>query len=101
MAGRQSLPDGLPDWFAELDVNRDAQVSLYEWKSGGKSVSEFERLDRNGDGFVTVEELLYLLQRQGKGGPANNSTVQGGDTGWKGAFPKGQKPKKSGKQPQP
>jgi hypothetical protein len=53
------LPKELPSWFAELDTNQDAQVALYEWKHSGRSLQEFESLDRNGDGFLTVDEVLH------------------------------------------
>jgi Ca2+-binding EF-hand superfamily protein len=56
-AGR--LPPGLPDWFTELDSDRDGQVGLYEWK--GRAPDEFLRYDRNNDGFITVEEVLFQM----------------------------------------
>jgi Ca2+-binding EF-hand superfamily protein len=55
-----NLPANLPPWFAELDADNDAQVGLYEWKN--KPLSEFTRMDRNGDGFLTVEEVLRATQ---------------------------------------
>jgi Ca2+-binding EF-hand superfamily protein len=55
------LPPGLPAWFAELDRNRDGQVSLLEWQRGGKPFREFRRMDRNDDGLLTIEELQRFL----------------------------------------
>jgi hypothetical protein len=52
------LPDNLPPWFKELDTDRDGQVGLYEWKAAGRPVNEFVAMDQNGDGFLTVEEVL-------------------------------------------
>ncbi len=52
------LPPNLPAWFAECDRDGDGQVGLYEWKSAGKPMEQFAALDRNGDGFITVEEAL-------------------------------------------
>jgi hypothetical protein len=52
------LPKGLPAWFAQLDTDRDGQVGLYEWKAAGKPISAFLAMDANGDGFLTVEEVL-------------------------------------------
>jgi Ca2+-binding EF-hand superfamily protein len=59
------LPAGLPGWFSGLDGDRDGQVGLYEWKSAGRDVEEFLRLDRNRDGFLTAEELLRATQSKG------------------------------------
>jgi len=52
------MPKELPAWFEEADKDKDGQVGLYEWKASGKSVSEFLAMDHNGDGFITVEEIL-------------------------------------------
>ena len=48
----------IPDWFKELDKDKDGQVSLYEWHNGGKDVDEFQKMDRNDDGFLTAEEVV-------------------------------------------
>src|SRR5262249_33921999 len=53
------LPPNIPSWFVEADKDRDAQVALYEWKEKGWGVDEFNKWDRNNDGFVTVEEVLF------------------------------------------
>jgi Ca2+-binding EF-hand superfamily protein len=50
------LPPGLPPWFTELDKDRDGQIGLYEWK--GRPLGDFPVHDRNGDGFITIEEAL-------------------------------------------
>ena len=57
------MPDGLPDWFTELDIDEDGQIGLYEWQQTGKSNEEFEAIDRNGDGLITAEELLYFMAK--------------------------------------
>ncbi|MFP6752070.1 MAG: proprotein convertase P-domain-containing protein, partial [Pirellulaceae bacterium] len=55
-----AVVEGLPDWFYELDKNRDQQVSMgeytQEWTEN--KYSEFTRWDRNGDGLVTTMEVL-------------------------------------------
>ncbi len=50
------LPKDFP--YAVLDKDEDGQVSLYEWRTAGKSVEEFLDRDLNGDGFLTAEEWL-------------------------------------------
>jgi hypothetical protein len=55
------LPSNMPAWFTQLDTDRDGQVGLYEWRHSGKAVSEFQLMDRNGDGLLTAEEVLYYL----------------------------------------
>lgn len=54
------LPADIPAWFGELDTDRDGQVSLYEWRVSGRPVAEFQRMDRNNDGFLTVEEVRFF-----------------------------------------
>jgi len=65
------LPKELPPWFAQLDEDKDGQVGLYEWKKAGRPLSEFQAMDLNGDGFVTVEEALRYMKGQGKNVAAN------------------------------
>jgi hypothetical protein len=57
-----TLPKGLPPWFKELDKDGDGQVSLHEWRRGGKEPAEFRKYDLNGDGFITPEEVLRALR---------------------------------------
>jgi Ca2+-binding EF-hand superfamily protein len=74
------LPQGLPDWFTQLDTDQDAQIGLYEWKVSGRSLDEFNKIDRNGDGFLTVDEVLYYEASQGRGPPvaADGAPTEGG-----------------------
>jgi hypothetical protein len=60
-----NLPRELPAWFRQLDTNHDAQVGLYEWRVSGRPIAEFQRMDRNNDGFLTVEEVLSYLRQRG------------------------------------
>ncbi|MFO0810868.1 MAG: EF-hand domain-containing protein [Gemmataceae bacterium] len=66
------LPSGLPEWFEKLDTDGDGQVGLYEWREGGRPLAEFVRMDRNGDGFLTAEELLYFQAHAAPGRPVGN-----------------------------
>src|SRR5262249_48063354 len=52
------LPPNLPAWFTDADTHGDGQVSLFEWKERGGSLEDFRKKDLNGDGFITVEELI-------------------------------------------
>jgi len=56
------LPAGLPPWFSEVDTDKDGQIGLYEWIAAKKSMEEFKAIDRNGDSFLTPDEVLYHLQ---------------------------------------
>jgi Ca2+-binding EF-hand superfamily protein len=80
------LPKGLPGWFEQLDTDKDAQVGLYEWLAGGRTLGEFQQMDRNGDGFLTVQEVLNYLGRNKQSPSANGSfgrsvADSGGPTG--------------------
>ena len=52
------MPKELPAWFTQLDTDGDAQIGLYEWKDEGRSLEEFAQIDRNNDGFLTVQEVM-------------------------------------------
>jgi Ca2+-binding EF-hand superfamily protein len=60
----RKLPEGLPGWFAEKDVDSDQQISMAEFsKSWTDSlVAEFQGFDLNGDGFVTAQECLAAVR---------------------------------------
>lgn len=59
-----NLPPGIPDWFAQLDTDHDGQVGLYEWKVNARPITEFHGMDRNGDGLLTIRELMFFLESQ-------------------------------------
>lgn len=56
------LPVGLPAWFEELDADRDGQISLYEWRTSGRTIAEFAEYDLNGDGLLPPDEFLHYLR---------------------------------------
>jgi hypothetical protein len=62
------LPINAPKWFREYDTDGDGQIALYEWTAHGHSVEDFKKADLNGDGFITIQELVRAgLFAQDKG----------------------------------
>ena len=59
---RERLPNGLPDWFLEKDVNGDGQVTMAEFTANWTpdKVAEFARYDLNHDGIITAAECLKV-----------------------------------------
>jgi hypothetical protein len=55
------LPKELPSWFQELDLDKDGQVALWEWRKGGKDIDDFRKYDFNDDGLITAEEAMQQL----------------------------------------
>jgi hypothetical protein len=95
------LPKELPPWFAQYDKDGDGQIGLYEWKATGQPLKDFLAMDLNGDGFLTVEEVLHYQAEQNKrsggngvtpgngtspGGPGSFGGPQGGFGGPPGGF---------------
>ncbi|MCL2305897.1 MAG: EF-hand domain-containing protein, partial [Planctomycetaceae bacterium] len=50
---------GVPNWFVLRDKNGDGQLSMLEFDPtlSPKGLAEFARLDKNGDGFLTPDEV--------------------------------------------
>lgn len=53
----------LPAWFRDLDTDHDGQIALHEWRKGGKKLADFRKHDRDGDGFITADEVLRPIRR--------------------------------------
>jgi Ca2+-binding EF-hand superfamily protein len=53
-----NLPKDIPAWFQQYDTDGDGQIGLYEWKATGRSIEEFRKIDRNNDGFLTIDEVM-------------------------------------------
>ncbi len=54
---RDIPPPGMPLWFVEFDRDGDGQISLDEWRAGGRAIAEFNEYDLNGDGLMTLREV--------------------------------------------
>jgi Ca2+-binding EF-hand superfamily protein/subtilisin-like proprotein convertase family protein len=52
-------PDDFPRWFLQSDLDQDGQVHVAEFVrfSPRTPIAEFQRFDRNDDGFVTAKEF--------------------------------------------
>jgi Ca2+-binding EF-hand superfamily protein len=62
------LPPGLPEWFFEIDVDKDGQIAFHEWRKSGRPLEDFALLDANDDGFATAEEVLRYMETLRKAG---------------------------------
>ena len=57
-------------WFFEYDKDQDGQLSMMEYVNGRGGVwsedivREFKFLDRNGDGFATIDEALTSIREE-------------------------------------
>lgn len=67
------LGDKMPAWFTEHDIDKDAQVALWEWKERGSDIEEFRKWDLNGDGFITPDEVIRALALNSKDGSSESS----------------------------
>src|SRR5437667_10050358 len=52
---RKSITMKLPDQYRSRDTDKDGQIGLYEWPRS--DYATFRKLDLNGDGFLTPQEL--------------------------------------------
>ncbi|TWU32868.1 EF-hand domain-containing protein [Novipirellula artificiosorum] len=60
----RSLPEGIPGFFADKDVNGDAQVSMVEFASewSDEVLTEYFKCDLNRDGVITVQEVVQAVE---------------------------------------
>jgi Ca2+-binding EF-hand superfamily protein len=57
-AAKAAAKSMLPDWWAELDTDRDGQIGLYEWRMAGLPMAQFREMDLDRDGLLTPMEYL-------------------------------------------
>jgi len=63
------LPKGLPAWFVRLDRNGDGQLTISEFAPKGRQadIARFRKYDANGDGVVTAKECTRAPNAQKQG----------------------------------
>jgi len=66
LTATERLPEGLPDWFYEKDVDLDGQIFMAEFTTDWTEakVEEFFHYDLNRDGIITAEECLAALEAE-------------------------------------
>ncbi|MEE3373096.1 MAG: proprotein convertase P-domain-containing protein [Planctomycetota bacterium] len=69
--------EGLPDWFTQLDKNRDGQVAMAEYTKEwtNEKLTEFSSYDSNRDGLITTEEALQPSAQVVEGRYANDEAI--------------------------
>ena len=60
------MPNGLPEWFVERDLDGDGQLTLAEFAPGGRPEEslDFESFDENRDGVITSLEGARVQTRR-------------------------------------
>src|SRR5262249_28768358 len=69
-------PQDMPGRVSGAGTDRDGQVGLYEWRAKGWPIEQFLQIDRNNDGFITVDEALRFQKQSGAG--VLTASAQGG-----------------------
>jgi Ca2+-binding EF-hand superfamily protein len=78
------LPKDIPQWFEQLDTDKDGQVGLYEWVRGSRALDEFRGMDRNEDGFLVIDEIMVVVRGNSTnrpGGSAGEMVAAGNNLG--------------------
>ncbi len=66
---RQKFTLKLPDKYRSKDTDKDNQIGMYEWSKSDWAT--FRKLDLNGDGFLTAQEL----SREGRSSRRSDRSV--------------------------
>ncbi|MFO0807096.1 MAG: hypothetical protein U0746_00570 [Gemmataceae bacterium] len=75
------LPRDIPSWFEQIDTDKDGQIGLYEWVKANRQIDEFRAMDRNDDGFVTIDELMGYVRNGSKAVAGTSVASAGSDNG--------------------
>ncbi len=68
ICGNNANANNVPPFFNEMDANKDGKISKAEAKD--RIAENFDTLDKNKDGFLTVEEINADPNRQQRQGGA-------------------------------
>ena len=75
----ERLPAGVPDWFIRSDADGDGQLTMREFSASWSQavLADFNQFDLNGDGLITVDEVLRA-KRMGavRGSPVTAATAE-------------------------
>jgi Ca2+-binding EF-hand superfamily protein len=82
---RLSKYEDLPEWFGDLDANRDGQVMMDEYYASWseKKATDFRQFDLNDDGIVTPKEAIAAGQDgavRGAGGSSRSRSRERGSS---------------------
>lgn len=77
----------LPDQYRSKDADRDGQIGLYEWPRS--DYAGFQRLDLNGDGFLTPQELVNGPSKRKSGESRSFASSRGAGGRGMGGPPRG------------
>ncbi|WP_439631734.1 hypothetical protein [Gemmata sp.] len=55
---------GVPDWFADLDADKDGQIALSEWRKAGRAINLYLEMDLDADGLLTKEEYQRFARQK-------------------------------------
>jgi hypothetical protein len=64
-----------------FDGNDEAQIFLYDWRKAGGKDEDFFAMDRNKDGILTVDEVLWALKIKVVDPTVDTSSGQAGSSG--------------------
>jgi len=56
----------VPDWFADVDADKDSQIALSEWRKAGRAINVFMEMDLDGDGLLTKDEYQRFVKLKEK-----------------------------------
>ncbi|MFN7731364.1 MAG: hypothetical protein ACK5OB_05655 [Pirellula sp.] len=75
-ASGAAKPAGVPEWFTRDDTDSDNQVSMKEFarKWDEATLEEFNKFDTNGDGLITVKEVLAGVKKGYLKGSSSSSS---------------------------